>query len=189
MLIWLAILGLGADDPTPPKPKASPATWVTENDYPPAAIRAGQSGTVGFMLEVDPSGKVANCTVSSSSGSSLLDSTTCQIVSARAAFTPAKDAKGKAVAGKVSLRFRWQFPEPNAPIPWTKDQDIRIETDRLYGSDGVLVSCKATMSNTVGGTSEQFCAEAPHTSVVRTIDGKPVSYHEIVTVTQQYRRE
>jgi TonB family protein len=189
MSILLAIILLAADDPSPPKPKVSPGNWVTNDDYPPAAIRAGQSGVVGFTLTVDASGKVTDCVVDSSSGSSLLDSTTCTLLRARVAFAPARDENGRAVAGSFSSRFRWELPSGNEAIPWSADQDTRIEIDARYGADGALISCKGTGSKTVTSTSEQLCVQVPRSAAIRSVDGKPVPYHQVTTVTTRYRHD
>ena len=85
---------------------------MTNDDYPSAAVLTGQSGVVGFTLKVDASGKVTACVVDSSSGSSLLDTTTCALMRKRATFVPARDEKGRAVAGSFSARWRWENPRP-----------------------------------------------------------------------------
>jgi protein TonB len=87
------------------------ASYVTDDDYPQDAIRNEQQGTTGFRLEVGPDGRVANCTVTSSSGSSSLDAATCRIMRSRARFTPATDSSGNKVSDTHNGRIRWQIPE------------------------------------------------------------------------------
>ncbi len=114
-LIFASTQVAGATDSavaTPAKPAGPPQYWVTNDDFPAAALRSHQEGTVGFTLSIDAAGKVTNCTVESSSGSSVLDETTCSLLSKRASFTPARNAAGQAVAGRFSSRFRWEIPEP-----------------------------------------------------------------------------
>lgn len=109
--------------PTPPgNPKPiSPASWVTNDDYPAAAIRAYEYGTVGFKLNVDATGKVTGCTIIASSGSALLDSTACRVLSARARFEPAVDQQGKAIPSIYQNRFRWELPAEEQPFEsWAK---------------------------------------------------------------------
>jgi protein TonB len=84
---------------------------VTDADYPSAALRAGDAGVVGFRLEVDAGGKVTNCTVTSSSGSALLDSTTCTLLRRRARFTPAEAAGGVKIPSSYPSRIRWTIPK------------------------------------------------------------------------------
>lgn len=106
--------------PQPPRPPAvakkltprgSPQSWVTDDDYPSAALRSGDAGTVGFRLDVDASGKVSNCTVTSSSGSTLLDNTACSLLKRRARFNPAEDASGNKIAAVYPSRITWKIPK------------------------------------------------------------------------------
>ncbi|MBX3594657.1 TonB family protein [Sphingomonas sp.] len=103
--------------PAPPKvakpltPRGSPGSWVTDDDYPPAALRSGDQGTLSFRLEVGPDGRVTDCRVTSSSGSSLLDSTACRLLQRRARFNPAEDANGNKIAAPFSSRFTWRIPQ------------------------------------------------------------------------------
>lgn len=106
-----------APPPAPPPvqtskltPKGNPAGWATNDDYPPAAMRNEEQGTTGFALQVGPDGRVTSCSVTSSSGSSTLDDTTCRLVTRRAKFTPGKDASGNPIGGAFSSRIRWQIP-------------------------------------------------------------------------------
>lgn len=104
--------------PAPPRPvisqaakaKANLASYISDDDYPQAAIRNEEQGTTGFTLTVGPDGRVADCVVTSSSGSSSLDSATCSIMKRRARFTPAKNADGSAATDKVNSRIKWVLP-------------------------------------------------------------------------------
>jgi protein TonB len=84
----------------------------SDEDYPVSAIRAGEQGAVGFRLEVGPDGGVAVCTVTISSGSPILDSTTCRLLRSRARFLPALDRKGRPTVDSHSGRIIWRLPEP-----------------------------------------------------------------------------
>ncbi|MDB5697394.1 MAG: energy transducer TonB [Alphaproteobacteria bacterium] len=103
--------------PPPPPPKIEPArakanlaSYVSDDDYPASAIRAEEQGTTGFTLEVGPNGRVVNCTVTVSSGSTSLDTTTCRVMRSRARFAPATDSSGKPTGDHVSGRIRWVLP-------------------------------------------------------------------------------
>lgn len=103
--------------PAPPRvakalqPRGNPGTWATDADYPPSALRAEEAGVTGFRLEVGPDGRVTNCTVTSSSGSSTLDDATCRLVTRRARFNPAEDASGNKIAATYSNRITWRIPQ------------------------------------------------------------------------------
>jgi protein TonB len=95
----------------PAKARANLASYITDDDYPQDAIRNEQQGTTGFRLDIGPDGRVTNCTVTSSSGSSSLDNTTCRLLRSRARFTPATDSSGSKTSDTQSGRIRWQLPE------------------------------------------------------------------------------
>lgn len=94
----------------PARAKANLASYVSDSDYPSTAARNEEQGTTRFKLAVGPDGKVKDCTVTSSSGSSALDSTTCKLMRQRARFTPAKDNMGEPTGDTVASAIRWQLP-------------------------------------------------------------------------------
>lgn len=98
-------------DPVAARPSNSPGGWVTQADYRQAWISREYTGTVGFRLSVGASGRVENCSVTRSSGVSALDQATCQLITRRARFDPAKNGQGRAVAGTYSSAVRWQLPD------------------------------------------------------------------------------
>jgi TonB family protein len=93
------------------RPPVHVAGTITNDDYPAAAIRAEEEGSVSVRLQVSADGRVESCTVARSSGSAVLDSTTCQLLSARARFEPARDAGGRRVRGSVTRSVRWELPD------------------------------------------------------------------------------
>lgn len=90
--------------------RANLANYFSADDYPAAALRNGEQGRVGFAVEVDATGRVSACRVTESSGSALLDSTTCQIIRRRARYTPARDARGAVTAGRDQASITWRLP-------------------------------------------------------------------------------
>lgn len=92
-------------------PKGNPQSWVTTDDYPPAAQREGRQGTVGLTWQISEAGKVENCSVTQSSGSPDLDETACRLVTRRGKYSPAVDQNGHPMRTTASLRFRWQLPQ------------------------------------------------------------------------------
>lgn len=93
------------------------ASIITEEDYPAAAIRDGAEGRVQATLLVSREGRVTGCAVTVSSGSPLLDATTCRILVARARFSPARTAGGRAVADTAAVAVVWQLPDEPLPAP------------------------------------------------------------------------
>lgn len=104
--------------PPPPRiqpkgavPKGNPGNWATTNDYPTRALREEREGTTSFRVSVGSDGKVASCSITSSSGSPDLDEATCSNVTRRARFTPATDGEGQPTSGSYSSRVRWVIPK------------------------------------------------------------------------------
>jgi len=95
----------------PARARANLASYVSDADYPSAAIRNEEQGTTRFRLTVGADGRVTDCAVTGSSGSSALDQTTCKLMRARAKFTPARGSDGKPTTDIVSNAIRWVLPE------------------------------------------------------------------------------
>ena len=103
----------------PPPPRVSQAAKARGNlpslfstdDYPQSALRNEESGTTAVRLTVGPDGRVSDCQITASSGSSTLDNTTCSILRRRARFTPAKDQNGNPTSDTTTTRIRWEIPQ------------------------------------------------------------------------------
>ena len=95
----------------PARAKANLASYVSNDDYPASAVRNDEQGTTRFQLTVGPDGRVKDCRVTGSSGSSALDTTTCRLMKSRARFTPARDSDGNAAGDTVSNAIRWVLPD------------------------------------------------------------------------------
>ena len=101
--------------PPPPRVTTVPPRSATgdlqglfrSDDYPQSAIIAEEQGSVTVRITVGTNGRVANCSVTSPSGSSALDRATCRILQSRARFTPARDNHGNPTTDSLSQRIRW----------------------------------------------------------------------------------
>lgn len=82
---------------------------LRNDDYPAAARAAREEGMVDFTLDVGANGRVTGCTITRSSGSAILDSTTCRLMRSRARFTPATDANGATVPDKLAGKIVWRL--------------------------------------------------------------------------------
>lgn len=92
-------------------PRNNPGTWVTTDDYRSSWINREMVGTARFRLQIAASGQVESCTITGSSGHAELDRATCELVTRRARFEPAKDTSGARTSGSYSSSVRWQLPE------------------------------------------------------------------------------
>jgi protein TonB len=95
----------------PARAKANLGSYVSDDDYPSSAIRGEEQGTTRFRLTIGPDGRVTDCAVTGSSGSTALDTTTCRLMQRRARFTPARDSSGAPVGDVVSNSIRWVLPD------------------------------------------------------------------------------
>jgi len=93
------------------KAKGNLPSLFSTDDYPQSAIRNEEQGTTAVRLTIGTDGRVADCTVTASSGSTALDNATCNIIRRRARYTPAQDQAGNPVAGSDSTRIRWELPD------------------------------------------------------------------------------
>jgi protein TonB len=91
-------------------PPATAPSYTSTVDYPAAALRAREQGTAGFRLTIGADGQVTACTITSSSGSAILDAETCRIMQTRARFRPAHDSNGNPIVSTVNSRIRWVLP-------------------------------------------------------------------------------
>lgn len=134
----------------PPQPKGNPGYWVTSNDYPAEALREEISGITGFRIAVGIDGRVSQCEIIASSGSALLDATTCALITRRARFTPARDGDGQPAPGFYSNRIRWVIPIDLPPEPGTSTLSFVVNADgkvsdcRVKGPNGPDVSGELT---------------------------------------------
>lgn len=119
--------------PSPPRPPAPPPegafvgsraramvslpSLFSRDDYPAEARNKRETGTASFAVAVDRDGRVADCTITNSSGSASLDQATCSVIERRGLFRPARDASGRTVEDRTDGRVRWVLPPPPPPAP------------------------------------------------------------------------
>jgi TonB family protein len=92
-----------------PQPRAPLQSYLTMADYPASALAQGEQGRPRFRLIVGVDGRVVNCVITASSGSSALDNTTCRLLRSRARFTPARDSQGNPATGEYPGEVSWQI--------------------------------------------------------------------------------
>lgn len=182
------------------KPTGNPGNWANTNDYPSRALQQELEGTTGFRVTVGPDGRVMDCAIVLSSGSSELDSATCTNVKRRARFEPARDTSGKPTTGSYSNRVRWQLPNivisfPRGPVlastawtrPMSEDYPQKALAEKLQGtakielaisSVGVVTDCKILESSTHSDLDSESCKLASNRAVFAPavdISGQPTS--------------
>lgn len=164
--------------------------WFGPDAYPPEAIRAARAGRVVAMLAVDATGMVTDCTIQVSSGTTVLDTTTCQIAMAHLRFDPATDHQGHPIAGTYLLPVRWVLPEdvtPPAPIDVTAGppKDLIMEAEVAYDADGTILTCRSMVRDAPEHTPDpciNFKAGTP-TPLRWVRNGQPVGATIVQRVT------
>lgn len=162
-LFILAMLGAGgalADRAQPVRPDGSPQSWITDDDYPAEAARRGESGITGVRLNIDAAGRVVGCTITGPSGSELLDRRACELLSERARFVPARDARGRAIASTFATRFRWNLPAL-AVIP---AEPFAMTVSLTINPDGGIVGCRTERRGTDPYPTTEPCNEIPYSA-------------------------
>jgi len=139
LLTSIAMVPETANETTNARPANNPGTWIGSSDYPHEEIWNRIEGTTSFRLAIGTDGLVQSCMVTGSSGSSLLDETTCLKVRQRARFHPALNRNGKPIAGSWSSRVRWQMPaQTSLPIRTSSTTVMTLIKEK----DGSISSCK-----------------------------------------------
>ena len=91
------------------------ARWLSgtieDSDYPRSAREAGMSGTTVAVFIVTAKGRASQCRTGRSSGDGELDRTTCELITRRFRFRPARDDKGRTVSDVGRWEHRWEFTE------------------------------------------------------------------------------
>ena len=181
----VALSAAAAPGPVPAKPLGPLLGPLTADDYPAAARRYDQQGRTSVRLTVDTSGRVGECAVVQSSGSAALDATTCRLLAGRARFAPARDARGRAVAGGYATSINWVLPpaaavppsdaagptppRPRAPIPrhvspndypqaaLQARQSGRVAVRLGIGAEGRVTDCTVTASSRSAALDSATC--------------------------------
>lgn len=81
---------------------------IRSDDYPAIALNRRQQGSVALALLVDETGKVADCSVTETSGVASLDSQSCAVIKERARFKPAIGMDGKPAKSSFFQRITWR---------------------------------------------------------------------------------
>jgi|SRR4051812_10962361 TonB family protein len=93
--------------------KAGPSgdlrSLFSPDDYPAIAMMRNQSGHVAFVLLIDERGKVADCTVVTTSGIAALDAQSCAIVKLRGEFKPAIGLDGNPAKSSIYQEVVWKI--------------------------------------------------------------------------------
>ncbi len=88
---------------------------LRDSDYPAGLGEAGVGGTVGVIFTVLADGRVTNCRVRASSGSAILDQTTCRLIERRFFYEPSRDPRGRPIVSQVVENHSWIVEDDPSP--------------------------------------------------------------------------
>ncbi|MEM7687853.1 MAG: energy transducer TonB [Pseudomonadota bacterium] len=99
-------------EPAPAKRKPvplDPQTWIAPEIIEARACRGERCfvGFVGYTLLVNREGRATDCAVTRTSGDTVLDIETCNLLLRHARFEPATNAKGEPVKGRYASAVTW----------------------------------------------------------------------------------
>lgn len=115
---------------------------VTPDDYPLSAQRKGAEGTAHIDVRVGKDGLVESCRIAKSSGNIALDEQSCAVFRARARFTPARDRKGRFVAGHFRKPITWRLEgEQTVADQLSPRQAWSLRFTTWLNSSGKVVGC------------------------------------------------
>ena len=101
--------------PPPPEPPkvATRATLrsgsISDEDYPPAAVRAEEQGRSVATYTIGTDGRVSSC--NASGAGPILDAETCKLIQRRFRFKAAADTSGSPVAETKTQSIVWRLPK------------------------------------------------------------------------------
>jgi TonB family protein len=176
---------LASDQSSPARPAGNPGAWISTADYPPEALMAHVEGTTALKLSIDTNGTLSDCVVEASSGSAVLDATSCRILKERGRFVPATDGNKKPVSSVYSTRIAWKIPAlPIVPLPKER-MTARVAFD--YDAAGQLQNCRVIEWHSLGDSST-LCQHMPQSQpmVFSGEDGKPTPYTRISTQIMEF---
>lgn len=90
-----------------PQPKAEPAAYFFDEDYPTKAAQSGAIGAIEARITVNTDGRPVDCHIMQTSGHKDLDDATCVIFVKRARFEPARDKSGNPLTSPYVFRVTW----------------------------------------------------------------------------------
>jgi len=132
--------------PRPPKPSNTAQLVIPADKYPAAALAEGKQGQTTFMLNVDSTGKVLDCSITVSSNAPELDQQACALARDWS-FEPALDVNGTPSPGKSAHTLSWRLPKGVAAASVTAER-VRPNPFEKPGSIGITLEFDAAGKRT-----------------------------------------
>lgn len=160
---------------------------VLSSDYPAAAVSNNEQGSVSALVRVGANGAIASCTIEESSGSTALDARTCELISTRGRFEPARDEQRRALAGEFRQKITWKLAEGSGRLT-----DSAMETTIRFTASGDLDSCQLQTRLPGQETQTRPCppgapTRAPEHLLERVAGGRAAVVSEYMTIVEEGR--
>jgi protein TonB len=88
------------------------AGFISDDDYPAAALRIEAEGRVTMRFLIGTSGRVMRCDIVESSGNADLDNVSCALVTRRFVYFPAIGSNRRVTTEWRTQRILWRLPDP-----------------------------------------------------------------------------
>jgi TonB family protein len=148
---------------------------ISDEDYPPEAQRAGESGAALLKFFVDSSGNVTRCAIVESSGSLTLDDKSCKLVMARFRYAPALDKDGKPTSEWKTQRIRWQIPKPDPADEVEGLVPFSVDASYILQADGTVKDCKVVGAMPGKTPQADYCPTGNWHDPIKDAKGNPVT--------------
>ena len=173
--IWIAAAAVPPGGAQPPR-LLNAEHLMTADDYPTAALQAGDYGVVSIHLQVTAEGRVGGCAVTETSGSAPLDQATCSLALRRARFEPARDAAGRAIPGdyRTAMTFGINEHQPLTVIPMRLGvkalptgyaRPARVQV--FFGAGGKAIDCVTRESSGNADADRAICGAIAREMIVK----------------------
>jgi hypothetical protein len=184
------------------------ANWLSDNDYPRAAFNAGEQGRVTVVLSVDETGEPQVCTVRATTAPASLAKLSCNLLIQRARFEPARDDRGKAVAGEFVQGVQWSLPSPrvlgdsgyvtkfeiseggavaSCAVQGVGGQPLDMQTasmcDQLKSSETLSMFLKKPLQR-IRSVELRFLLSVDRAGSLITISPSPYDFHRVISTAE-----
>lgn len=162
-MLWT--MGSGAPDANDQMVQSAKNGEFLWRYYPPGALKRGEQGRVAFRLSIEPTGVIATCDVTESSGFKALDQETCEIMSLYARVQPVRNSDGRAIRAAQNGYIVWKLPpgatkvasaSPNKTMP--KPAQLVCRKDVTTGS--LIATTKQCLTRAEWARQERITREA-----------------------------
>lgn len=161
------------------------AMIVDRKHYPAQALADREEGDVTMQYVLNPSGVPQQCKIKKSSGSAVLDSESCRLLTQRLIIAPKRDKTGRAIASAQEFGIAWNLPSESkgreecrvsndaiavAPGQWLSPAAYSemYANKKFYGvvefavsvsMAGAPLDCKVLRSTTASGVGDTVCRQ------------------------------